>query len=46
MDKEYTLNYLPQFEHDLAAARDYIAFTLQNPEAAKKMRTGVDAPSS
>ena len=37
MDKEYTLNYLPQFEHDLAAARDYIAFTLQNPEAALRL---------
>jgi len=34
MDKEYTLQYLPQFEHDLAAARDYIIFTLLNPEAA------------
>jgi plasmid stabilization system protein ParE len=37
MDKEYTLSYLPQFEHDLAAARDYIAFTLQNPTAALRL---------
>lgn len=37
MDKEYTLSYLPQFEHDLAAARDYIIFTLQNPEAALRL---------
>ena len=37
MDKEYVLSYLPQFEHDLAAARDYIAFTLQNPTAALRL---------
>jgi len=37
MDKKYTLNYLPQFEHDLAAARDYITFTLQNSEAALRL---------
>ena len=37
MDKVYTLSYLPQFEHDLAAARDYITFTLQNPEAALRL---------
>ena len=37
MDKKYTLSYLPQFEHDLAAARDYIIFTLQNPEAAFRL---------
>jgi len=37
MDKKYTLSYLPQFEHDLAAARDYITFTLQNPEAALRL---------
>ena len=37
MDKEYTLTYLPQFEHDLVAARDYIAFTLQNPTAALRL---------
>ena len=37
MNKKYTLNYLPQFEHDLAAARDYIAVTLQNPSAALRL---------
>jgi len=37
MDKKYILSYLPQFEHDLAAARDYIAFTLQNPTAALRL---------
>jgi len=37
MDKKYTLSYLPQFEHDLAAARDYITFTLQNPDAALRL---------
>ena len=37
MHKEYTLSYLPQFEHDLAATRDYITFTLQNPTAALKL---------
>jgi len=37
MDNEYILSYLPQFEHDLAAARDYITFTLQNPEAAHRL---------
>jgi len=37
MDKKYALSYLPQFEHDLAAARDYITFTLQNPEAALRL---------
>ena len=37
MDKKYSLSYLPQFEHDLAAARDYITFTLQSPEAARRL---------
>ena len=37
MCKEYTLSYIPQFEHDLAAARDYITFTLQNPAAALRL---------
>jgi len=37
MDKKYTLSYLPQFEHDVAAARDYITFTLQNPDAALRL---------
>ena len=34
MDKKFTLNYLPLFEQDLAAVRDYIAFNLQNPATA------------
>ena len=37
MDKKYTLSYLPHFEHDLAATRDYISFTLLNPEAALRL---------
>lgn len=37
MDKTYTLRYLPQFEQDLAAARDYIAFTLLSPKAALRL---------
>jgi len=34
MDKVFTLRYLPLFERDLAAARDYIALNLHNPSAA------------
>jgi plasmid stabilization system protein ParE len=37
MDKKYRLQYLPLFEDDLAAVRDYIAFTLQNPAAALRL---------
>ena len=37
MDKEYKLRYLPLFEHDLAAVRDYIAVTLMNPTAALRL---------
>ena len=33
MDKQFTISYLPLFEQDLAAARDYIAFKLKNPRA-------------
>jgi hypothetical protein len=31
---KYSLQYLPQFEQDVAAIRDYIALVLKNPEAA------------
>lgn len=31
------LRYLPLFEYDLAAARDYIAYILQNPTAAQQL---------
>jgi plasmid stabilization system protein ParE len=34
MDKKFRLRYLPLFEEDLAAVRDYIAIKLQNPVAA------------
>jgi len=34
MDKVFTLCYLPLFERDLTAARDYIALNLHNPSAA------------
>ena len=37
MDKEFSLSYLPLFEQDLAAVRDYITFTLQNPAAAIRL---------
>ena len=37
MDKKFTLSYLPIFEQDLIAARDYIAFTLHNPSAALRL---------
>ena len=37
MDKKFNLRYLPLFEQDLAEARDYIAFTLQNPVAALRL---------
>jgi len=37
MDKQYKLRYLPLFEHDLSAARDYIANNLQNPAAALRL---------
>ena len=37
MNKKYTLRYLPLFEQDLIAVRDYIAFDLQNPAAAIRL---------
>ena len=37
MTEKYLLSYLPQFEVDLAAARDYIAHDLQNPIAALRL---------
>lgn len=37
MDKGFRLSYLPLFEQDLAAVRDYIAFTLMNPTAALRL---------
>ena len=37
MDKKYTLSYIALFEQDLMAARNYIAFTLQNPTAALRL---------
>jgi len=40
--KKYTLSYLPLFEQDLAAARDYIAFTLHNPIAAIRLVEDTD----
>jgi len=36
-NKEYSLRYLPLFEHDLAAIRDYIAHVLKNPAAALRL---------
>jgi plasmid stabilization system protein ParE len=37
MDKKFTLRYLPLFEQDLTAARDYIALNLKNPTAAQRL---------
>ena len=37
MDKVFTLRYLPLFERDLAAVRDYIALNLHNPSAALRL---------
>ena len=37
MDKSFKLRYLPLFERDLAAVRDYIALNLQNPIAALRL---------
>ena len=37
MDKKYTLSYLPLFEQDMTAVRDYIARVLQNPAAALRL---------
>jgi plasmid stabilization system protein ParE len=35
--KKYKLRYLPLFEKDLTAVRDYIAEKLQNPVAAQRL---------
>ena len=37
MGKRFSLRYLPLFEQDLAAARDYIALNLKNPIAALRL---------
>ena len=37
MDKKFTLRYLPLFERDLVAVRDYIALNLGNPTAALRL---------
>jgi len=37
MGKKFTLRYLPLFERDVAAARDYIALNLHNPSAALRL---------
>ena len=39
MDKKYTLTYLPQFEHDLAAIRDYITALSGTTMYTKKLWT-------
>jgi hypothetical protein len=36
-NKGFTLRFLPLFEQDLAAARDYIAYELKNPVAALRL---------
>lgn len=42
MGKQFQLSYLPLFEQDLAAARDYIATTLMNPAAALRLVEDVE----
>jgi len=37
MSKIYTLSYIPLFEQDLAAVRDYIEYNLKNPSAAQRL---------
>jgi len=37
MAKQFKLRYLPLFERDLAAVRDYIAQNLKNPAAAMRL---------
>jgi plasmid stabilization system protein ParE len=37
MEKKYRLRYLPLFEQDLAAAKDYISINLQSPVAAERL---------
>ncbi|MDR2880559.1 MAG: type II toxin-antitoxin system RelE/ParE family toxin [Azoarcus sp.] len=37
MSKRFTLRYLPLFEQDLTAARNYIALNLRNPTAALRL---------
>jgi len=42
-NQQYTLSILPLFEKDLQEARDYIAFDLQNSEAALKLIEDTEA---
>ena len=37
MNRQFTLRYLPLFEQDLSAVRDYIALNLKNPMAAIRL---------
>ena len=37
MAKKYQLRYLPLFEQDLTAVREYISIKLQNPQAADRL---------
>jgi Plasmid stabilisation system protein. len=42
MNKKYRLRYLPLFEQDLAAVRDYIVRVFQNPTAARNLLEETD----
>ena len=42
-EKRYKLRFLPLFEDDLNRAIDYIAFELENPEAAERLADSVQA---
>ena len=42
-EKRYKLRFLPLFDDDLNRAIDYIAFELENPEAAERLADSVQA---
>ena len=42
LGEEYTLEYLPLFDEELAAAVRYIAVVLENPAAAAKLVDDVE----
>ena len=43
LGEEYTLEYLPLFDEELAAAVRYIAIELANPDAAAKLVDDVES---
>lgn len=43
MERKYELRVLPLFEDDLNEAIDYIAFELNNPEAAERLVSDIES---